>query len=88
MPSTLRLPTPTVPPPAPWGVAVVRAGIITHTRSWLIRPHTGLDSFDRYATRVHGITPEMTSDAPSLPESMGKLAALIGDGPVLAHNMG
>lgn len=70
------------------GVAVVRDGVITHTRSWLIRPHTGLDSFDRYATRVHGITPEMTADAPSLPESVTTLAALIGDGPVLAHNMG
>lgn len=70
------------------GVAVVRGGIITHTRSWLIRPHTGQDSFDKYAMRVHGITPEMTAAAPSLEESMVKLAALIGDGPVLAHNMG
>jgi DNA polymerase-3 subunit epsilon len=69
------------------GLAVVRGGIITHTRSWLIRPHTGLESFDRYAMRVHGITPEMTTDALSLEESMLKLSALIGDGPVLAHNM-
>jgi DNA polymerase III subunit epsilon len=69
------------------GVAVVRGGIITHTRSWLIRPHTGQDSFDKYAMRVHGITPQMTDGAPSLEESMIKLAALIGDGPVLAHNI-
>lgn len=70
------------------GVAVVRAGIITHTRSWLIRPHTGLDSFDRYATRVHGIDAAMVAAAPSLEDSMLKLAGLIGDGPVLAHNIG
>jgi DNA polymerase-3 subunit epsilon len=69
------------------GVAVVRGGIITHTRSWLIRPHTGQDSFDKYAMRVHGITPEMTAGAASLEESMFKLSALIGDGPVLAHNI-
>jgi DNA polymerase-3 subunit epsilon len=69
------------------GLAVVRGGVITHTRSWLIRPHTGIDSFDRFATRVHGITPEMVEDAPSLEDSMVKVAALIGDGPVLAHNI-
>ena len=70
------------------GVTTVRDGIIAGTESWLIRPHTGQDSFDKYAMRVHGITPEMTADAASLEESMFKLAALIGDGPVLAHNIG
>ena len=70
------------------GITTVRDGLIAGTESWLIRPYTGLESFDKYATRVHGITPEMTAYAASLEESMFKLAALIGDGPVLAHNMG
>jgi DNA polymerase-3 subunit epsilon len=70
------------------GITTVRDGLIAGTESWLIRPSTGQDSFDKYAMRVHGITPEMTADAPSLEESMFKLAALIGDGPLLAHNMG
>jgi DNA polymerase-3 subunit epsilon len=70
------------------GITTVRDGVFTDTRSWLIRPHTGLESFDRYAVRLHGITPEMVADAASLEDSMVKLAALIGDGPVLAHNIG
>lgn len=69
------------------GVTAVRDGRIAFTESWLIRPHTGQESFDKYAMRVHNITPEMTDSAASLEESMFKLAALIGDGPVLAHNM-
>lgn len=70
------------------GVAVVKDGIIANTRSWLIRPHTGLDSFDRYATRVHGIDAAMVVNARSLRDSMFELADLIGAGPVLAHNIG
>jgi DNA polymerase-3 subunit epsilon len=69
------------------GVALVRDGSVTDTRSWLIRPHTGLESFDPYSIRIHGITPEVVADAASLEESMADLASLIGDGPVLAHNM-
>ena len=48
------------------GVAVVRGGIITNTRSWLIKPHTGIESFDRYATRVHGINAQMVVNAKAL----------------------
>jgi DNA polymerase-3 subunit epsilon len=70
------------------GITTVREGLIAGTESWLIRPHTGQESFDKYAMRVHRITPEMTAGAASLEASMFKLAALIGDGPVLAHNMG
>jgi len=57
------------------GVTTVRDGIIAGTESWLIRPHTGQESFDKYAVRVHGITPEMTADAASLEESMFKLGS-------------
>ena len=70
------------------GVATVKDGAITGTRSWLIRPHTGLDSFDRHATRVHGIDAAKVINARSLTDSMHELADLIGYGPVLAHNVG
>jgi DNA polymerase-3 subunit epsilon len=70
------------------GITTVRSGLIIDTRSWLIRPSTGQNSFDKYAIRIHGITPEMTADARSLEDSMQELAGLIGDGPVLAHNIG
>lgn len=70
------------------GVTTVRDGAITGTTSWLIYPHTGLDSFDPYATRIHRIDASTVEGAPSLEESMLKLAGIIGDGPVLAHNIG
>lgn len=70
------------------GITTVRGGAIIETRSWLIRPHTGLDSFDFYATRVHGIDASMVINARSLTDSMHELADLIGAGPVLAHNIG
>ena len=70
------------------GITTVRGGAVTETRSWLIKPHTGIDSFDAYATRVHGIDASMVINARSLSDSMHELADLIGDGPVLAHNIG
>jgi len=70
------------------GITTVRDVLVVGTESWLIRPHTGLESFDKYATRVHGITAQMVVNSASLEESMFKLEALIGDGPVLAHNIG
>jgi DNA polymerase III subunit epsilon len=69
------------------GLATVTNGEVTSTGAWLIRPHTGLDSFDPYAAKFHGISPDLVADAPSLEESMSILRNLIGDGPLLAHNM-
>lgn len=69
------------------GITSVRDGIVTGTRSWLISPQTGLGSFDKYAMKVHGITPGMVADAPSLENSIKEISNLIGDGPVLAHNI-
>jgi DNA polymerase-3 subunit epsilon len=69
------------------GVTTVRDGLVTASQSWLIKPHTGVDSFDPYAVRIHGITPAIVADAPSPREAAARLQALIGDGPVLAHNM-
>lgn len=70
------------------GYATVRDGIITDSGSWLIYPHTGPRSFDAYTMRIHRITPAMTAGAPSLRASMAALCQIIGDGPVLAHNVG
>lgn len=70
------------------GYATVRDGIVTATGTWLIRPETGLDNFDPYSMRIHGITPEMAAEGISLAESMERLFKIIGGDPVLAHNMG
>ncbi|ACL42405.1 Exonuclease RNase T and DNA polymerase III (plasmid) [Pseudarthrobacter chlorophenolicus A6] len=69
------------------GVTTVRDGLITGTTSWLIRPFTGLDSFDAYASRIHGIDASMVIDAQPLKDAMLRLSGIIGDGPVLAHNI-
>lgn len=69
------------------GATTVRDGIITGTHSWLIKPHTGLDSFDPYAAKFHGIDAAAVADAPGLEESMARLQDLLGNHPVLAHNM-
>jgi DNA polymerase-3 subunit epsilon len=70
------------------GATIVIDGVIADTRSWLIKPHTGLDSFDPYATRIHGIDASAVTDAVSLEASMARLRDLLGDRPILAHNMG
>lgn len=70
------------------GLTTVHNGIVSDTRSWLIRPYTGLETFDAYATRIHGIDASMVLTAPTLKESTVEIARLIGDGPVLAHNIG
>lgn len=70
------------------GVGMMRDGLVTDSRSWLIRPYTGIDSFDFYASRIHSIDASMVASAPTLPESTVELAAIIGDRPVLAHNIG
>lgn len=69
------------------GIAVVRDGEMVETRSWLIQPHAGLDSFDSCAIKIHGITPQMVAGAMILQDATKDIAATIGDGPVLAHNM-
>lgn len=70
------------------GYASVRDGVVTATGTWLIYPQTGLESFDPYAVRIHGITPEMAAEGIPLEDSMERLFKIIGGDPVLAHNMG
>lgn len=69
------------------GYASVRDGIVTGSGTWLIKPETGLESFDPYAMRIHGITPQIAATGISLAESLERLFRIIGGDPVLAHNM-
>lgn len=69
------------------GFASVRDGVVTRTGTWLIRPERGLDAFDPYAQRIHGITPDMAAAGESLKDSMERLSRIFGGDPVLAHNM-
>ena len=69
------------------GYAVVRGGEVIKTGTWIINPHTGLDNFNPYAVRIHGITPEHAAAGEPLETSIRRLLDIIGDGPVLAHGM-
>lgn len=48
------------------GICQVRGGRVVATRSWLVRPEG--NRYNYWNTRIHGITPADTADAPSFPE--------------------
>lgn len=71
------------------GLALVRDGQIAGVHAWYIVPPTGLASFSPANIRIHGITPEMVIDGNPLTwtETVDRLAELIGDLPLVAHNV-
>jgi DNA polymerase III subunit epsilon len=68
------------------GAAVVRAGVVVSTHSWLVRPPAGLDTFDRMNVRLHGITAGMVTDQPFFAERLDQLVELAAGLPLVAHN--
>lgn len=68
-------------------VVMDESGTVVATRSDLIHPPVGHDFFQPLNVSIHGIEPAMVADAPTWPEVVGDYLDLIGDGPVVAHNM-
>lgn len=68
------------------GAAVIRAGVVVSTHSWLTRPPEGLDHFDGFNTYLHGITPDMVADQPPFADRLVQLLNLAGGLPLVAHN--
>jgi DNA polymerase-3 subunit epsilon len=68
------------------GVAVIEGNKITKTISRLVKPHPDYREFNRDNIRVHGIKPEMVSDAPEFDEIYKEIKPLIEGGVVAAHN--
>ena len=71
--------------PCQIGVAVVAAGEITETYSSLIKPPG-----NRYSSKLidcHGITPDITKNAPEFPEVWGEVLALFKANFIVAHNL-
>lgn len=68
------------------GVAIVRNGAVEDVQEWLVRPPTGLDNFNPRNVQVHRITPRMAANGILWGESAERLADLVGDLPVIAHN--
>ncbi|MCX4095309.1 exonuclease domain-containing protein [Nocardia sp. alder85J] len=68
------------------GISMVVNGIRTHSRSWLCRPPTGIDTFAPMNIRIHKITPQQVANKPRFHEVWPEVLGLIGNVPVIAHN--
>ena len=66
------------------GVVIVRGGEVVDTFYSLIHPEP--EYYQYFCRRVHGLGPEDTEDAPVFPYVWEKIAPLIGDLPLVAHN--
>lgn len=66
------------------GVVIVRDGEITDSFYSLIHPEP--DYYCWFCQDVHGLGPEDTDDAPVFPKVWEKVAPLIGNLPLVAHN--
>ena len=65
------------------GVCVVEDGTITKTQSWLIKPPG--NNYDYANIMVHGITPEMTSNAADFPTVWNEVSGMLYGKDVIAH---
>lgn len=68
------------------GLTKVRGGRVVEEASWLMRPPAGHDHFDPRNVQIHGIRPEMVSDAPRFGDLFPEIGAFIGDDLLVAHN--
>lgn len=70
------------------GVAKVVDGAIVESTSWLVKPPTGVNSFEPRFIRIHGITPKHVRRAGiSWRESLDRIHHLAEDLPLVAHNV-
>lgn len=70
--------------PCQIGLAVVKDGLITEQISRYIQPPE--NKYSLYCTRVHGITPDMTKDAPLFPQVWAEIKQYFDGSFVVAHN--
>jgi DNA polymerase-3 subunit epsilon len=66
------------------GLAIVENGEITQTISRLVQPPQ--NEYSEWNIRVHGITPEMTCDAPVFSEVWNEIHPLVHGKRLVAHN--
>lgn len=65
------------------GLTYVEDGQIVKSDSWFIKPEE--NRFDGMNISIHGITPEMTENAPSFADQWGKLSERLKGKTVVAH---
>ena len=66
------------------GLAIVESGKVVDSKSWLIQPE-GNRYYD-FNTAIHGITPEMTENSPTIDQVWGEVLSFINGKTVVAHN--
>ncbi len=66
------------------GLAIVEDGKIVDSKSWFVQPKD--NEYDYFNIAIHGITPEMTQDAPSFQEVWKEVLPYIENKLVVAHN--
>ncbi|MCV7315907.1 3'-5' exoribonuclease [Mycolicibacillus parakoreensis] len=72
--------------PCSVGLVRVRGGVAVEEIHWLMRPPEGLDYFQPYNVRIHGITADMVDDQPRWVDRLPGILNFIGDDVVVAHN--
>ncbi|MDR3247065.1 MAG: 3'-5' exonuclease [Prevotellaceae bacterium] len=71
--------------PCELGVCVVRDGIITETRSWLIKPSC-FPYMNYWNENIHGISTRDLADAPYFDDAWKEIEPYIADNLLVAHN--
>jgi len=67
------------------GICVVRQGKVIETKSWFVKPENNY--YEYWNIKVHGITPDMTENAPEFPLVWSQILQYLKDYPILvAHN--
>ncbi|MGO9448232.1 MAG: exonuclease domain-containing protein [Solirubrobacteraceae bacterium] len=64
-------------------VAIVERGHVKDVQRWLIQPPG--NEYDGFNTSIHGITPEMTKDSPTMAVVWPEVLEVVGDRPLVAH---
>jgi DNA polymerase-3 subunit epsilon len=68
------------------GLVKVRDGQIIHETSTLIQPPAAFSEFNYWSVKVHGITPAMVMNAPTLRQAARFIEGYVLDDLLVAHN--
>lgn len=68
------------------GLVRVRDGEVVARDSWLIQPPQNHAEFLPFNIKIHGITPEMVTNAATWEEQLPRLVDFVGDDVAIAHN--
>ncbi|MSW82444.1 MAG: hypothetical protein F2840_15015 [Actinobacteria bacterium] len=68
------------------GLSTVLGGVVIRTDNLLCKPPGEYNGFDSFNTRLHGITADLVSGAPTFEERLSEVVGIIGDLPIVCHN--